>query len=523
VGLLAAASASTASADTIRVQSTTDTVDAGLVDGLLKPAYQAAQPGDTLSYVGVGTGAALANAQRGLADVVITHAPSLERQFTANGFSLEPEGGRAIFSSDYVIVGPASDPAGVGSGAPHDAISAFEKIAAAGAAGRASFVSRGDNSGTNVQEEVMWGDTGVTPKQPASNGAGDATRSEPGSGGTSPSWYVKTGAGQAASLLRADACAAAEFPDGSCYTIVDRGTYDNQLNRGTIANLRILSQDNAANARGGADLLVNPFSAYIVSPAKVPGVNVAAARRFIDFLVSPRFQASVDTFPTATDPAFHADAYPSVRLARSLSPSLSADATLPLTVTLANKVPGSPIVVGMPVTLQSSTNSGRSWKTVVANRKTDSRGVVRFSPKVKTTTSYRLSLPRFRATDWNQFSPNTQDLGTVAVAPPAVTKATLKPRALLVTVSAPATIRATVSKRTVTTVRRGGRARKAVTWTKVRSASKAAGRRGRVELKWKRALAPGAYRAELRLNDRFGHSRRQTVSLSLKAGKAAAR
>ena len=104
---------SAAQADTIRVQSTTDTVDAGLVDGLLEPMYAQAQPGDTLDYVGVGTGRALDNARRGIADVVITHAPSLEQQFVTDGFSLEPSG-RAIFYSDYVIVGPRADPAGVG-------------------------------------------------------------------------------------------------------------------------------------------------------------------------------------------------------------------------------------------------------------------------------------------------------------------------------------------------------------------------------------------------------------------------
>src|SRR5262245_18448895 len=121
-----------ASADTIRVQSTTDTIDAGLYDGLLKDAYKAAQPGDDVNYVGVGTGKALDNANVGLADVVITHPPSLEAQFVADGWSLGL--GRQIFYSDYVIVGPKDDPAGVAGKHPHDAIGALEDIAAAGAA-----------------------------------------------------------------------------------------------------------------------------------------------------------------------------------------------------------------------------------------------------------------------------------------------------------------------------------------------------------------------------------------------------
>ena len=146
-----------ASADNIRVESTTDTVDAGLVEGLLRPAYAAAQPGDTLAYHAVGTGAALTNARNGLADVVITHAPSLEAQFVADGYSLGL--GRQIFYSDYVIVGPKDDPAGVLAAHPHDAVGAFEDIAAAASDTPPPCASThaATNSGTNVQEQIMWG------------------------------------------------------------------------------------------------------------------------------------------------------------------------------------------------------------------------------------------------------------------------------------------------------------------------------------------------------------------------------
>jgi tungstate transport system substrate-binding protein len=148
---------SVATADQIRVRSTTDTVDAGLLDGLLRDAFMQAQPGDTLQYTAVGTGKALDDARAGLADVVITHAPSLEAQFVSDGFSLGL--GRQIFYSDYVIVGPTDDPAGVAAAHPHDAIGAFEDIATAGDANpnTVRFDSRGENSGTNVQEQLMWG------------------------------------------------------------------------------------------------------------------------------------------------------------------------------------------------------------------------------------------------------------------------------------------------------------------------------------------------------------------------------
>src|SRR4029079_4007489 len=211
-------SAAGAAADTIRVQSTTDTVDAGLLDGLLRDAYAQAQPGDTLAYTAVGTGRALDNARAGLADVVITHAPSLEAQFVADGFAADPFG-RQIFYSDYVLVGPRSDPAGVSAAHAHDAVGALADIAAAGQNGSASFVSRGDNSGTNVQEQIMWGLTSAVTKQTASNAAGDATRSEPGSGGNVPSWYVRTQKGQAANLQEADVCPSSTYPNGNCYTM----------------------------------------------------------------------------------------------------------------------------------------------------------------------------------------------------------------------------------------------------------------------------------------------------------------
>ena len=106
----------------------------------------------------VGTGAALNNAKAGLADVVVTHAPLLEKDFVNAGYSKEPLG-RAIFYNDYVIVGPTSDPAGVLSGGgEHDAVKALQLIAAYGAGHtNATFVSRNDASGTNVQEQILWG------------------------------------------------------------------------------------------------------------------------------------------------------------------------------------------------------------------------------------------------------------------------------------------------------------------------------------------------------------------------------
>lgn len=512
LGALALASA--AAADTIRVQSTTDTVDAGLVDELLKPMYAQAQPGDTLQYVGVGTGKALDNARAGLADVVITHAPSLEQQFVADGFSLEPAG-RAIFYSDYVIVGPRADPAGVAAAAPHDAIGAFEAIARAGGLGTATFVSRGDNSGTNVQEQIMWGMTSGLTLQRASNAGTATNRFEPGSGGTYPAWYAKTNAGQAANLQQADVCNAVTYPNGGCYTLVDRGTFNRLVNNGTVTHLAIVSQDNAPDAPGGKDLLINPFSVYIVNPDAVRGlttVDVPAAQRFVDFLTSQQFQTAVDSYPTATDPAFHADAFPAMTVTSPLAATATAGTQLTLQLSFANRQPGTPAVSRMPVQLQISHDGGAHWGNSGAARSTDANGAVTLGATVARTTAFRVSLPRFQATSWNAFSPSTQDVGVVTVAaPPAprpldrtaprVSHVALARRALTLRIDGPGTVKATISKRSVRRVHSHGRTRTVVTYRVARVVTVRAARAGTVTLRWSRALPAGNYRIGLRATD----------------------
>ncbi|HYV15391.1 MAG TPA: substrate-binding domain-containing protein [Conexibacter sp.] len=522
--LLIGLAAASASADTIRVQSTTDTVDAGLVDGLLQPLYAQVQPGDSLQYTPVGTGAALQHARDGLADVVITHAPSLEQQFVADGFSLEPSG-RAIFYSDYVIVGPTGDPAGVKATAPHDAISALEAIAAAGAGGTATFVSRGDNSGTNVQEQIMWGLTSTVTKQIASNAGSATNRYEPGSGGTYPTWYGKTNKGQAANLLDADACSAGTYPNGGCYTMVDRGTFNKAVDTGTVTHLAIVSQRNTAAARGGKDLLVNPFSVYIVNPEKIaavdplaPAVNVAAAQRFVAFLTSRRFQDAVDTFPTTTDPAFHADAFPLVTRTSPLAPTATAGAKLTLSLVLANRQPGAPPVAGMPVQLQQSTNGGTTWTDTGPSRLTDASGEVTLTPTIARTTAYRVSLPRFQTTSWNAFSPSTQELGVVSVAAappptkldrvaPNLSRLALKRTLLTLRITEPGTLEATIAKRIVRRVRRHGHVHTRVTLRTARTVTLTVTHKGLVTLRWKRPLPPGTYRITLRATDAVGNVR----------------
>lgn len=517
---LVALGSTPALADEIKVQSTTDTVDAGLVDGLLKPGYAVAQPGDTLSYTAVGTGKALDNARAGQADVVITHAPTLEKQFTDDGFSLEGPG-RAIFYSDYVIVGPKSDPAGVKAAANHDAVAAFERIAAAGAAGTASFVSRGDNSGTNVQEQLMWALTGDgVPKRKASNAGTATNRSEPGTGTTYPAWYKKTNVGQAASLQKADACAPGDFPTGNCYTIVDRGTFNRLDASGTITKLAIVGENNDPTARGGKDLLINPFSAYIVNPAKVPGVNVAAAQRFLDYLTSPGFQTAVDTFPSATNPAFHGDAFPALSVDTPLPPTAQSGAKTPLGFTIQNRQPGAPGVQGIPVQLQASTDDGTTWTNAGAPVTATVAGHLAFSPKATRTTRYRVTTSRFQGTYWNAFSPYSQEVGTVTILTdkkkPTASKVALSPRRIVLRLDEAARTQVTIERRETKRVRKGGRTRTVVSYRRVKSVKGNVTKARTIKLTWKNALKAGVYRVTLKTTDTAKNTRTQHRRVTIK-------
>ena len=320
------------------VQGTTDVRDAGLLDAVIVPGFRAAFPQYKLKYIAVGTGQALTNARAGQGDAVLTHAPTQEADFVKAGYSYE-RFGRAVFYSDYVIIGPKSDPAGVRTRAPHDAAKAFELIAAAGAQGRADFVSRGDNSGTNTEEKIIWGLSTV-----ARNG-----KSEPGSGtSANPSWYHKAGLGQAATVQLTAQC---PFSSRACYEITDRGTYDRLVNLNTVRNLAIVADKNLVSARGSRKLLVNSFHAYAVNPAKVSKVNIRGALAFVAYLQSPDFQRRLASYPNRSQPAFFADAAPDITVLRKLPRRAIANETITIVGKVTPKLPGAPALTGATVLL----------------------------------------------------------------------------------------------------------------------------------------------------------------------------
>ena len=227
------------------LSTTTSTQDSGLLD-VLVPLFEK-QTGYSVKTVSVGTGQALALAAKGDADVALVHAPTLEKQYVAQGKLLNR---RLVMYNDFVIIGPKDDPAKVRF--TKSAVEALKRIAQA----KANFVSRGDNSGTHVLEKSLWKSAGVEPK-----GA----------------WYIEAGQGMGATLGIAN--------ERGAYTITDRGTY---LAFGKKVILPIVIEGDKA--------LLNIYAVMEVNPANGPRINSVGGKAFADFMVAPETQKVIGTF-----------------------------------------------------------------------------------------------------------------------------------------------------------------------------------------------------------------------------------
>lgn len=406
-------------ASTLTVVGTSDVYDSNLVQTVLKPGFEAAYPQYTLNYVSKGTGAAIAYAEAGTASALLVHAAALENQFVDGGYSLEPYG-RAIFWGDYVLLGPAADPAGVLSGGEHDIATAFEKIAAAGELGQANFVSRGGTPGTTVQEHAIWGLTsGVTTCTVSDvNGGGTSPSTTTGDCPatiTYPSWYHATGLTQGPNILNADAC---NYPsnEGNCYVLTDRGTFNYLVSTSAINDLQIVTRDNAASARGGQALLVNSFHAYAIDPDKfagVPGVaiNSEAAVAFLDWVTSPAGQAAVGNYLNGSaDAPFLPSAAPAVT-ATTVPASVKAGETLTVRGRIHNVVPGTPPLAGETVRLMGVPLSDPGAPAVrLARTTTKSNGGFVFTTVPRRGYSYTVDVPAITKIENDQLSPVFGDL-----------------------------------------------------------------------------------------------------------------
>jgi tungstate transport system substrate-binding protein len=260
-GLLVAASLQ-ADDNFIIVQSTTSTQNSGLFEHIL-PTFTE-KTGIDVRVVAVGTGQALKNAENGDGDVVLVHSKRDEEKFVADGWSVKRHD---VMYNDYVIVGPAEDPAKIAG--LKDAAEGLKRIAEA----QAPFASRADESGTHKAELKLWRDAGVDPK--------------PASG----EWYLETGSGMGATLNTAVGKQA--------YALTDRGTWLSFANKG---DFEVLVE--------GDPKLFNQYGAILVNPDKHIKVKAKEGQAFIDWLTGSEGQAAIASYKIDGEQLFFPNARP---------------------------------------------------------------------------------------------------------------------------------------------------------------------------------------------------------------------
>jgi len=240
--------------------TTTSTQDSGLLDVLI-PIFEE-ESGYTVTVVAAGSGQAIQQASRGDADLVLAHSPAAEREMVENGDGIERT---LVMHNDFILVGPAEDPAGIASAA------AVSDALAAIAEKQSRFISRGDDSGTHALELRLWDAAGLDPSD--------------------ESWYEETGQGMGATLQVAN--------QKRGYTLSDRATY---LSQRENLDLEILVE--------GHEDLLNYYHVIVVNPEKHPDVQFEAAQSFAGFLVRDDVQQLIGTFGVDEfgEPLFYPDA-----------------------------------------------------------------------------------------------------------------------------------------------------------------------------------------------------------------------
>ncbi len=244
----------------IVVQSTTSTEASGLFDQIL-PKFRE-QTGIEARVVAVGTGQALKNAQNCDGDVLFVHAKPDEEKFVEAGYGVERFD---VMYNDFVIVGPAADPAEVGG--MSDASAALQTIAGA----KAPFASRGDDSGTHKKEMSLWREAGVDPTA----ASGD--------------WYRETGSGMGATLNTAVGMDA--------YALTDRSTWISFENK---SDFQVLVE--------GDDALFNQYGVIRVSPEHCPNVKTEPAQQFVDWVTGPEGQQAIADYQLSGQQLFFPNA-----------------------------------------------------------------------------------------------------------------------------------------------------------------------------------------------------------------------
>ena len=256
-GLLATVSAQAGQA--VILSTTTSTQDSGLLD-VLVPLFEK-KTGYTVKSISVGTGQALALGAKGEADVCLVHAPDSEKKYVADGLLVNR---RLVMHNDFLIAGPAGDPAKIQGMA--SAVEAMRRLAET----KAIFVSRGDNSGTHQLEKKLWQEAKVEP-------AG--------------AWYLQAGQGMGATLGIAS--------EKQGYTVTDRATFLAFKKR--VQLVPLVERDR---------ILLNIYSVLEPNPAKFPRLNAAGGKAFADFMISKETQEIIRTYGVDKfgEPLFFPDA-----------------------------------------------------------------------------------------------------------------------------------------------------------------------------------------------------------------------
>ena len=274
---------------TIKMATTTSTENSGLLDVLL-PAFTK-ESGIRVKVFAKGTGAALRDGLDGNVDIIFVHAREREEAFVAGGAGAYRLG---VMHNDFVILGPASDPAKIRG--KQDAVAALRGVAVAGA----RFVSRGDDSGTHTKEQTLWMSTGIKLEKETTQIIKKGKKqtlsfTHPGGVGV---WYFSIGQGMGKVLTYAE--------EKRAYTLADRGTYlKYKFGRKQGLDLDIMCE--------GDPRLFNPYGIIPVNPKKYPHVKYRLAERLARWLVSPKAQGLIAMFKIQGKQAFYPDAIPEAR------------------------------------------------------------------------------------------------------------------------------------------------------------------------------------------------------------------
>jgi len=238
----------------LRLATTTSTENSGLLTELLPPFEQANNC--KVDVIAVGTGKAIKLGESGDVDVILVHARSKEDMFVAEGYGVDR---RDVMYNDFVILGPATDPAKING--MDNATAAMKKIAAT----KSIFVSRGDDSGTHTREKQLWDAAGIVP-------AGD--------------WYLEAGRGMGDVIIMAS--------ERFGYTLSDRGTY-----------LAFKEKTPLQIVVAGDTRLFNPYGVIMVNPQRHPHVKDALSRKFINYLTSKETRRMITGFRKGGEQLFY--------------------------------------------------------------------------------------------------------------------------------------------------------------------------------------------------------------------------